>query len=149
MNLRFEGVSEESYEEVLALHVAKYQDNFIETTRQCLDEAKELSLWNPTAIYDENKIIGFAMYGFFKSEGVNGRVWLDRFMIDERYQGKGYGVNALKLLISKLYDEYECNEIFLSIYEENVVAIKIYEKLGFRFNGEFDINGEKVMVIKK
>lgn len=32
------------------------------------------------------------------------------------------------------------------MYDDNTFAIHLYEKLGFHFNGELDIHGEKVMV---
>ena len=52
----------------------------------------------------------------------------------------------LKALIQYLIDLYHCNEIFLSVYEENQHAMYLFQKFGFVFNGELDINKEKVMV---
>lgn len=149
MTLRLKKVCDENYKEVLNLHVAKGQEGYIETTRECLQEAEELSLWRPVGIYDEDRLVGFSMYGLFEYEGNKGRVWLDRFMIDEAYQGKGYGKKSLDLLICQLDKEYDYDEIFLSIYEDNVNAIKLYESVGFKFNGELDTKGEKVMVLDK
>ena len=40
---------------------------------------------------------------------------------------------------------YNCNEIYLSLYGDNKWALHLYQKFGFQFNGELDINGEKVM----
>ncbi|NFG23084.1 GNAT family N-acetyltransferase [Clostridium botulinum] len=147
MNLNLKKVTYKNYGEVKSLHVAKGQEGFIETTEQCLNEAKNLDIWRPVGIYDDKKLIGFAMYGFFKNEGENGRVWLDRFMIGSYHQGKGYGKTSLILLINQLKKEYNCEEIFLSIYEANIIATKLYKEIGFKFNGEFDINKEKVMVL--
>ncbi len=147
MNLNLKKVDNSNFIEVLSLRVNKDQEGFIETTEQCLKEAEELSIWRPFGIYDENLLIGFAMYGFFENEGTQGRVWLDRFMIGKEHQGKGYGKVSLTLLINELYEKYNCDEIFLSIYEDNINAIRMYEKLGFRFNGELDTSGEKVMIL--
>ncbi|WP_138207175.1 GNAT family N-acetyltransferase [Haloimpatiens lingqiaonensis] len=149
MDIIIRKVTKENYRDALALHVAKEQKGFIETTEECLDEAKELDLWRPVGIYHENNLVGFAMYGFFREEESKGRVWLDRFMIAEEHQGKGYGKKSLDILIERLLNEYNCNEIFLSVYESNVQAINMYKHRGFKFNGERDINGEKVMVLKK
>lgn len=146
MDLKLKKVCDENYSQMVALHVSEGQEGFIETTEECLEEAKELSLWRPVGIYDGDKLVGFAMYGLFESEGEKGRVWLDRFMIGERHQGKGYGKASLCLLIRQIYEEYNYDEVFLSIYDDNVNAIKLYERAGFRFNGEIDTKGEKVMV---
>ncbi len=85
------------------------------------------------------------MYGYFEKET---RLWLDRFMIDYKYQNKGYGKSSLELLISVMINEYKCNKIYLSIFKDNIEAIKLYEKFGFEFNGEFDENGELIMILK-
>ena len=142
MNINIRRVDSDNYEEVKSLKVGEGQEGFIETNEECLDEAKELDLWRPVGIYDGNELIGFSMYGLFEEQS---RVWLDRFMIDRRYQGKGYGKAAIKIMIDRLIDEYNCKEIYLSTYIENVNAINLYESIGFRFNGELDTKGEKVM----
>ena len=42
--------------------------------------------------------------------------------------------------------EYSCDTIYLSVYETNSHAIHLYQQIGFHFNGEYDTNGEHVMV---
>lgn len=84
------------------------------------------------------------MYGRLEDD----RVWLDRFMIDSKYQGKGCGKASLDFLVNHLKNEYNCDELYLSIFEDNKMAIKLYKDFGFKFNGELDYGGEKVMVLK-
>jgi len=67
-----------------------------------------------------------------------------RLMIDERYQGKGYGRAAMVEAIRRMRAEPDCQEIALSIEPENAVAEKLYASLGFRKTGEV-IDGEVVM----
>ena len=134
--------------EILALKVAQGQDHFVESVEQCFQDAKEEPRYCPLGIYDGNRLIGFAMYGLFEEEGDGkGRVWLDRLLIDGRYQRMGYGTAALEALIEKLRWEFHCKQIFLSVVQENTVAISLYEKHGFRCNGELDLHGERVMVL--
>lgn len=147
MNLYIKNINENNYEEIVNLRVSKDQINFIESVKDCLEEAKEYLNWRPVGIYDEDKAIGFAMYGFFEDEGAKGRVWLDRFLISHENQGKGYGKASVMVLLNRLYEEYGYNKIYLSVYDNNKDAIALYNKIGFKFNGEVDINGEKVMVI--
>lgn len=147
MNLKIKSISKNNYEEILKLHVSKKQEEFIESIEECLEEANEDSKWRAVGIYDGNIAVGFAMYALFKDEGQYGRVWLDRFLIDERYQGKGYGKEGVKILLKQLYEEYRYSKVYLSVYDNNKCAITLYEKIGFRFNGEVDTKGEKIMVI--
>ena len=148
MDIRIISVTSENYKDILNLKIFEHQSNFIETTEQCLKEAEELSLWKPVGIYVDNVLIGFSMYGKFQNEGTDGRVWLDRFLIDKGYQGRGYAKPVLISLIKLIKSEYNCSEIYLSIYDNNIMAVCLYKNLGFNFNGELDINGEKVMILK-
>ncbi|ABS39999.1 GNAT family N-acetyltransferase [Clostridium botulinum] len=145
MNLHLEEVTIKNWRSIAALKANENQQNFIESNAYSLAEWKFVPDFHPKAIYDNNKLIGFAMYGYFKKET---RLWLDRFMIDYKYQNKGYGKSSLELLISVMINEYKCNKIYLSTFKDNIGAIKLYEKFGFEFNGEFDENGELIMVLK-
>ncbi|BDB01773.1 GNAT family N-acetyltransferase [Clostridium botulinum] len=145
MNLHLEEVTIKNWRSIVALKVNENQQNFIESNAYSLAEWKFVPDFHPKAIYDNNKLIGFAMYGYFEKET---RLWLDRFMIDYKYQNKGYGKSSLELLIIVMINEYKCNKIYLSTFKDNIEAIKLYEKFGFEFNGEFDENGELIMVLK-
>lgn len=66
-------------------------------------------------------------------------------MIDKRYQGRGYGRQAILGLLDRLRGEYGGCAVYLSVYEENARAIRLYQQIGFRFNGKIDDKGEKIM----
>ena len=144
MQISIRPVTTDLEQRVSALRVADKQEHFIESVEECLQEAAQLALWHPVALAAQGELIGFAMYGRFPQEG--GRVWLDRFLIDRDYQGKGFGKAAFSAVLEHLVREYQCPEIYLSLYPENTVAMRMYEKFGFQPNGETDINGETVMV---
>ena len=148
MNIQFEKVTENNIDEVLKLDVKEDQKTLIESVSECLREAAEKSCWRPVGIYNNGILIGFAMYCFWKEDSPNGRVWMDRFLIDAGFQGKGYGSAAFPLLLERIKEEYQCSEICLSVFKDNELAISLYEKNGFRFNGEKDIKGEDIMVLR-
>ncbi|MEG1141698.1 MAG: GNAT family N-acetyltransferase, partial [Clostridia bacterium] len=144
MSISIKDVTDKNIEQILNLSVNKSQSSYIESTKECIKEAKECKYYEPVGLYVDDKLVGFAMYGFFPGEGGNGRTWLDRFLIDKKYQGKGIGSRMLDTLIIHLSTKFNCEEIFLSLYEDNKNALNLYEKFGFEFNGELDINKEKV-----
>jgi diamine N-acetyltransferase len=86
-------------------------------------------------------MVGFVMLGFYEKKQMD--IW--RFMIDERYQKKGYGKAALTLAIEYLRREFNVSEIFLSFVPDNTAAEKLYESAGFRKTGESDDDGEIIM----
>lgn len=147
MKLQFKPVTSGNRAEALKLKVLPEQKNYIETVEECLAEADESSNWRPVGIYDGELLVGFAMYGRFTGERFpNGRLWLDRLLIDWRYQGKGYGLAALQGLLRRLAEEYSDKYVHLSVYSDNLHAISLYQSLGFHFTGEKDLKGEDVMV---
>lgn len=145
MQLHFEPVCMQNRKAIEKLQIFPAQVGLIESVRECLREADETSVWRPIGIYDGQTLIGFAMYGYFASPQP-GRLWLDRFLIDKSYQGNGYGEAAVRALLQKLQKAYDCGEVYLSVYADNTAAIALYRKIGFHFNGEYDTNGEKVMM---
>lgn len=63
---------------------------------------------------------------------------LQQFMIDCRYQGRGYGTEALQLILSELEAErkYDCVEV--CVKSDDTPALRLYEKLGFIDTGYVD-----------
>lgn len=146
MKLNFQSAGPANRASLEALRTFPDQTGFIESVRDCLAEADDDMRWRPVGIYDGQTLVGFAMYGCF--EGPEGRVWLDRLLIDKAYQGGGYGKAAVAALLERLRREYGPQNIYLSVYGEDRRAIRLYEKAGFSFNGELDAKGERVMVYR-
>ncbi|WP_047982633.1 GNAT family N-acetyltransferase [Ornithinibacillus contaminans] len=134
----FRDIDNTNEEIVRAIKLKPGQEKFIETVEECLQEAKLHHEWHPVAIYYHDEVVGFAMYGSF---GAHKDTWIDRIMIDENYQGKGLGRMAMEQLIARVSREYEVNTLYLSILEENRVAQRLYESLGFEYIDEKDPNG--------
>ena len=150
MNLHIAPITPENRDIFTKIAVKPQQLNMIETISECLEEADTLELWRPVGIYDGETPVGFAMYGLFIGEGIWGKTWLDRFLIGADHQGKGYGRRGIQIVIDLIFDSYPIyDEIFLSVYNDNLVAIALYESLGFTFNGDRDAKGEYVMVLNK
>ena len=63
---------------------------------------------------------------------------LQQFMIDQNFQGQGYGFRALELILTALKAEqkYACVEV--CVKKEDAQAIHVYEKAGFVDSGYID-----------
>lgn len=145
MNYDIRLVSEANRIEILNLRVAEDQRGFIETIEECLAEAEQWKEFRPVGLYVNNVPIGFAMYGSLKDSQGGNNLWIDRMLIDEQFQSKGFGRMFMKLLIERVLKEYGEQPIYLSVYNDNLGAVHLYETLGFVFIGEFDTAGEEIM----
>ena len=87
-------------------------------------------------IADDELAVGLAMIRDMDEEPACYE--LQQFMIDRRYQGKGYGTQALKMILSELEKErkYDCVEVCVKM--DDVAALHVYKKLGFEDTGYID-----------
>lgn len=98
--------------EIVKLKVKDEQSNFVAPNNYSLTEAYATNqsgyIALPFGIYHEGKPIGFVMLGYSdigdedEPEIVKNNYCIWRFMIDEKYQGKGYGKQAMGLVMDKI-----------------------------------------------
>ena len=92
----------------------------------------------PFAIYDDERMIGFALLRELENLQCH---FLSQFMIDERFQGRGYGRQAMLVLIGMLKQEGKYEKIDLYYIEGDEGAKRLYEGLGFVPTGEVEAGG--------
>ena len=85
------------------------------------------------AIYASGTPVGFIMIYQIPTIGY---YYLWRFMIDAKYQGKGYGTKALEKVIKKIKKNPKAKAIKLSLVKMDGSAEPFYRKFGFEYTGE-------------
>ena len=126
-------ITRENFWESIELSVAKEQTDFVTSNAVSIAQAKVQPECIPLAVYDDETMVGFVMYCIDEDDG---EYWIYRMMIDEKYQSKGYGKQALGKLLEIIKKDKTRNKIYLGVHRESVSAVKLYENFGFRFNGQ-------------
>ena len=158
--IRLEKVNAKNVWELLKLTVADEQKSFVAGNDVSIIEAYTTITANghafPFGIYDGEKPVGFLMIGFDVDdywddapEIANGNYFLWRLMIDEEYQGKGYGKEAVRLAMEYI-NTLPCGAAeycWLSYEPENETARKLYRSFGFAETGDMD--GEELISVLK
>lgn len=140
--VRLKPVTRENLEEVLALRVGEGQEKYVISNAESLSRAYVYSeTAYPFAIYDDDIIVGFIMMGYYE---VKGYYTLWEFMIDHKYQNKGYGRQALKLGLEFVRDKFGQVDIYTGVTPGNTVAKKLYESVGFVSTGLIELNMEEM-----
>lgn len=67
-----------------------------------------------------------------------------RLMVDQAYQGQGYGRAVIVEVLRRFGLRPDCREVHISEVPENVVAARLYESLGFARTGQV-VDGEDLM----
>ena len=63
---------------------------------------------------------------------------LQQFMIDGRFQGRGYGAAALRLLLELLRQEKKYDDAEVCVHRENAAALALFTGAGFVDTGYVD-----------
>ena len=158
--IRLEKINGKNVWDILKLRVSDAQKSFVAPNDVSLIEAYVAITHHgqafPFGIYDDETPVGFCMVGFGADDD-----WEDapaiakdhynlwRFMIDERYQGKGCGKAAMKQILDFIASE-PCGPAeycWLSYEPENTAAKTLYASFGFKETGEWD--GDEVIAVLK
>ncbi len=152
-------VNTRNFRALMDLRVSKEQENFVASNAislaQAYDTVAKGKFVQCFGIYDGKTPVGFAMIGHNSeeyeemAEVYRHSYCLWRFMIDQRYQKRGYGRDALKLLFDYVMSFPDGKEeLWSTSYEpENDVAAKLYHDFGFAENGEKD--GDEIVAVLK
>ena len=138
--IKLEEITADNVEDVLKLKVSKNQENFVSTPAYSLAQAYVYqNNAYPFTIYADDTLVGFIMFGFYESRN---QYTLWKFLIDEKYQNKGYGKIALLLGIEYMKKQHDIKEMYTGVAIDNNVAEHLYQSIGFQATGLVE-NGMK------
>lgn len=134
-------ITAETLRSVLELAVRPGQEQFVASNAVSIAQAHFHEHAWFRAIYANETPVGFVM---LHDEPAKSEYYLWRYMIDGRYQGKGYGRRALEQLIAHVRTRPGAAELRLSYVPAEGSARDFYAKLGFTETGE-EHDGEREM----
>ena len=143
MNIELRPVTQANFGSVINLEVSQDQVNFVASNLYSIAESKVYPECIPLVIYANDTPVGFLMYAF---DNKDENYWICRLMIDRYFQGKGYGREAMRLVIQEIRKRPNIDLVKLSINPSNQSAEKVYSELGFVKTGEL-VEGEEVMCL--
>ena len=136
-------VTVDNWRDLIDLQVGETQKHFVAPNlfsiaqSQFGFETTELGHWDlfPRGIYDGDAPVGFLMYAFnFDYSKMQG--FIIRLMVDEKYQGKGYGRFGVQWMLDVFREDERVKAIGISYEPENDAARKLYASFGFVETGE-------------
>ena len=133
INLR--KITEENFIDAFNLKLDEGQEKYVSHPIRSLAQAYVYrDQCQPFGIYNDDKMVGYVMV-IYDYDIPEYNIW--HMMIDEKHQGKGYGKEALKRVITYIKTKPFGNSdrVTLTCNLENTKALELYHGLGFRETG--------------
>lgn len=138
--ITLEPVNSTNWRGVAQLTVNEAQQAFVAAPCYYLALCAYDQLWQPLAVRLGEQVIGFLMCAM---DPADGSCWLGGILIDQHYQGQGYGKQAVRAAIALLHTQHGYQHFALSYQPTNLVAKRLYATLGFVETGEAE--GDEVV----
>ena len=136
-------VTKDNWKELIALKVRDEQKHFVASNLYSIAESgfgEDIpgeGHWDmfPYGIYDGSIPVGFLMISYnLANQRFQGFIY--RLMVDERFQGKGYGKYGMTWILETYRGNERVKAIAISYEPENETARKLYASFGFVETGE-------------
>ena len=109
-------------------------------TESQIDDLKDIY-----SIFCENEFVGIIQ----KIRKEHDNIHIGRFLINPELAGRGLGKRALIEFINLIFQDEDVNSITLNVFDYNVGAKKLYEKVGFKVVNVTENPMKKYMMIMK
>src|SRR4051794_40659183 len=97
--LYLQPITKDNWIKAISLRVFEDQVNFVASNAVSLAQLNFLENFHAKGIYLGEEMIGFTLYGIDEDDH---EYWMYRMMIDQKHQGKGYGKEAIRLIIDDI-----------------------------------------------
>ncbi|WP_456048002.1 GNAT family N-acetyltransferase [Abiotrophia defectiva] len=148
MSVTLRDITGDNYFQVLELKISPEQEaaKFVSPVVRSLADAwfyREEGITYPKAIYADEDLVGFIMYELDTEEQ---QVFIWRFLIDQRYQGKGYGRQTIEVVLEMAKEQAQMTKVVADYVDGNEPMKKILLDLGFEETGFDQDSKEHIMV---
>ena len=151
MSVTLQSVTAENWRVLIKLRVREEQTNFVASNLYSIAEAQfgfeEEGHWDfyPFGAYVRDEPVGFVMYCFNFNHS-RFQAFIMRLMVDEKFQGKGYGREIMKQVLDVFRANDKIKNVGISYEPHNETAQKLYASLDFVEPGEI-MDGETLAVL--
>lgn len=144
-------VTADNWNALIKLNVRDEQSHFVASNLYSIAEAQfgfeeeGHGTFHPFGAYVDGTPVGFVMYGFNPNHS-RFQVFVTRLMVDQNFQGKGYGRQIMQIVLSDFRKNEQIKNVGISYEPNNEAARRLYASLGFVEPGEM-VEGETLAVL--
>ena len=148
MAITLRDITGDNYFQVLELKITPEQEaaKYVSPVVRSLADAwfyREEGIAYPKAVYADEDLVGFIMYELDPEEQ---QVFVWRFLIDQAFQGKGYGRQTIEVVMEMAKEQAQITKVVADYVDGNEPMKKILLDLGFEETGFNKEINEHIMV---
>lgn len=135
--IHLEKVEGNNYRQFTRLKVKDEQKKYVASNLGIL--AKAFAYYNDSTvygIYNNASAVGLALIREHQDDNC---YIFDQLMIDEKYQGNGFGKKATELILNDLKNKSKHNKILLCYVDGDDAAKNLYTSFGFEHTGDIEV----------
>ncbi len=143
--MQLKRITKDNFEVCLSLSVKPEQQSFVCSNAESL--ARAYAYYNrvtPLGIYVDDEMIGFILLRYHAAHQT---YFLWEFMIDQKHQDKGYGKQALTLVVEWVKRDERTKGIVTTYKMGNEKAKHLYETFGFKHLSEVSAQREVDLIL--
>ena len=144
--INFRAITENNFDDIIKMR-NPYGERFVAQNSVSLAQCwlyRDNGDVFPFAIYNDDELVGFML---LEEDMDDEKLMLWRMMLPEENCGRGYGTEAVRLMVKLAEDSGRYRGIYLDCNEENRVAMHVYEKVGFERTGDINYGDAEMAII--
>ena len=130
-DVQLKDVTASNWRKVVRLELEGSQKKLLASNLYSIAQSKFDPHARPRAIYADKTVVGFLMYDVPRAKDKEREASIYRFMVDRKYQGKGYGRAALARAIEEIKAIPNIKKISICYVPKNPIAKEFYGSFGF------------------
>lgn len=104
---------------------------YLQNAQQDIYEAKQLRL----AICKNGSFEALGLIDLFDFDAANNRAGVGIVLQDDDSRGKGFGTEALGLVVQYAFSRLQLHQLYANIHNDNVASTTLFTNFGFRLIG--------------
>ncbi|WP_220347621.1 GNAT family N-acetyltransferase [Thalassotalea euphylliae] len=111
MEISLQEITKDNWLDMIDLEITKEQEKFVALPSEAIAASKFYQHYVNRGVYIGNKAIGFIQYYPNYEDDKPYEIFIDQVLIDVSQQGKGYGSQAVKLVLEEIQQLQGFNSI--------------------------------------
>lgn len=131
MDISLRDITKDNWLDMIDLDISKEQEKYVALPAEAIAASKFHEHYVNRGVYLEEEPVGFIQYHPNFNENMPDDVFLDQLIIDQGFQGRGYGTKAFALAVDEIRSMPGINSISVCYVDGHSIMRRFFSRFGF------------------